>query len=82
MTLTCERGKVHPLVTFVDSQHRAFQSLQAAEDYMRTKDVPYSLVIASEFEQTTPKKGAEAFYAVANGTRPGIYPYYKCVRTV
>lgn len=28
-------------------------------------------------EETTPVLGSQAFYAVANGERPGIYPYWK-----
>ena len=36
----------------------------------------YKLDIKSEKEQTTPESNAMAYYAVANGRNPGVYPDY------
>lgn len=62
------------------SEHEAFFTIEEARKYMTRKGVTkYEEVIKETALDTTPQRGSQAFYAVAHGRRPGIYPDYLCV---
>ena len=74
------RAKAHVRTTGYSSKRvvlfRGFYNLQAAETFMiENCGSHYKVDIKSEDEQTTPEITASAYYAVANGRNPGIYPY-------
>jgi len=72
------RGDAHPRAIGCRSDHKAFLTLDEAREYMNKKGVTlYDEVIKEGAGKTTPLRQCEAFYAVANGNKPGIYPYYK-----
>ncbi len=72
------RGDAHPVVTgFSGSGLSGFETLAEAEDYMDSKGVAfYKYDIKYGAGKTSPIKGEEAYYAVANGRTPGIQGYY------
>jgi len=53
-------------------------TLAEAEAYMRNNEVEhYNRDVKHGAGTTTPKKGETAYYAVANGHKPGIREYYQ-----
>ncbi|BCS00025.1 RNase H1/viroplasmin domain-containing protein [Aspergillus luchuensis] len=76
-TIFSSWGDAHPRVTGCRSDHEAFENLLEAQNFMEKNGVKQpKLVIKEGAGETTPLLGKEAFYAVANGRNPGIYPYY------
>lgn len=58
-----------------------FPTIEEARNQMKEWKVQkYDEVLKDGAGETAPLHGAEAFYAVANGKRPGIYPYWQYVR--
>jgi len=52
-------------------------TLEEAQEYMQEHKVEqYKYVIKEGAGTTSPIKGRDAYYAVANGRKPGIYQYY------
>lgn len=75
------RAKAHVRTTGYRTQRKVIfeglRTLRAAEAFMRRNcGCCYKLDIKSEKEQTTPESNAMAYYAVANGRNPGVYPDY------
>ena len=75
------RAKAHVRTTGYRTKRKvifkSFETLRAAEAFMRRNcGHGYKLDIQSEREQTTPESKAKAYYAVANGRRPGVYRDY------
>jgi len=57
---------------------RKCETLADAEDYMDSKGVTlYNYDIKYGAGKTNPINGQTAYYAVANGRRPGIQSYYQ-----
>ena len=70
-----DRGDAHPRVTGCASVQKAFLTLEDARGYMTKKGVTAPKeVIKNGAGSTTPVSDSEAFYAVAHGRKPGIYP--------
>lgn len=70
------RGDAHPRVIGCKAEHKAFDDLQKAKDYMEENGVKQPKPVFKEGAgETMPLPGNEAFYAVANGRNLGIYPY-------
>ena len=62
----------------MDDQTSGFETLAEAEDYMDGKGVTlYNYDIKHGAGKTSPIDGETAYYAVANGRRPGIQSYYQ-----
>ncbi len=73
-----DRGDAHPRVTGCSSEHAAFFTLEDAREYMKSKGVVESKeVIKDGAGETTPQWDSQAFYAIANGKKPGIYEYWQ-----
>jgi viroplasmin and RNaseH domain-containing protein len=72
------RGDVHPLVNgFPQALFAGFLTLEEAQEHMQEHKVEqYKYVIKEGAGTTSPIKGRDAYYAVANGRKPGIYQYY------
>ncbi|KAE8395827.1 hypothetical protein BDV23DRAFT_144886 [Aspergillus alliaceus] len=76
-TIFSSWGDAHPRMTGCDSRNKSFYTLQEAQSFMEENGVNRpTLVIKDGAGKTTPLRGDKAFYAVANGSNPGIYPYY------
>ncbi|KAF2703981.1 hypothetical protein K504DRAFT_463056 [Pleomassaria siparia CBS 279.74] len=72
-TIFSSWGDVHPRVTGCESVWEGFFSRIEAELYMRKNGVSnFETVIKDTALNTTPVKGDEPYYAVANGSAPGI----------
>lgn len=72
-----DRGDAHPRVTGCSSGLKAFVTLEDAREYMKRKGVTEPKeVIKDGAGETTPLRDDQAFYAVAHGRKPGIYPYW------
>lgn len=57
--------------------HGAFVTIEEAREYMRKRGVTkYKEIIKEGAGETSPLLDSQAFYAVAHGNRPGIYPYW------
>jgi viroplasmin and RNaseH domain-containing protein len=72
------RGDAHPRVTGCKAKHGAFPTLEEARIFLRDE---YGVTEPKEVfkegaGETAPLLGSQAFYAVANGANPGIYPCY------
>jgi viroplasmin and RNaseH domain-containing protein len=69
---------VHPLVTgYSKPLFGSFFTLGEAETYLEDNGVTsYKYSIKPGAGETTPQRGQKAYYAVANGRRPGIQTYY------
>lgn len=64
-------------MTGCPSAHGAFLTIEDAREYMQRKGVTEPKeVIKDGAGETTPLRDSQAFYAVAHGKRPGIYPYW------
>lgn len=75
------RAKAHVRTTGYRTQRKVifqgFRTLRTAEAFMRRNcGHRYILDIKSAKEQTTPESNAVAYYAVAIGRNPGVYPDY------
>lgn len=78
VTNVSDRGDAHPRVTGCESKHRSFYTLADARQQMKEWNVPNPLeILKHEAGKTTPLPNTEGFYAVAYGTRPGIYPSWR-----
>ncbi len=76
-----DRGDAHPRVTGCSSVHKAFLTLEDALGYMKRKGVTAPKAVIKEGAgSTTPVRDSQAFYAVAHGRKPGIYPYWQYER--
>ncbi|KAG9235622.1 hypothetical protein BJ875DRAFT_503914 [Amylocarpus encephaloides] len=76
-TIFSSWGDAHPRVTGCSSVHKAFVALEDAREYTKSKGVKEPKeVIKDGAGETTPPRGSQAFYAVAHGRKPGIYPYW------
>ncbi|KAF2135166.1 uncharacterized protein K452DRAFT_293426 [Aplosporella prunicola CBS 121167] len=76
-TIFSSWGSVHPLVTGCRSVHQGFPTLEEAKQYMRKKGIEsFKECIQEGAGNTTPIRGQECYFAVANGVRPGIYRNY------
>lgn len=70
------RGDAHPRVTGCNAKLKAFCEIDEARAYLKEKKVMEPKVILKDGAgETTPLPGSKAFYAVANGRKPGIYEY-------
>lgn len=70
------RGDAHPRVTGCNAKLKAFYEIDEARAYLKEKKVMEPKVILKDGAgETTPLPGSKAFYAVANGRKPGIYEY-------
>jgi viroplasmin and RNaseH domain-containing protein len=57
--------------------YKAFVTLEDAQEYMKEREVTEPKeVIKVGAGETTPLRGSQAFYAVAHGRKPDIYPYW------
>jgi viroplasmin and RNaseH domain-containing protein len=75
--LLSDRGDAHPRVTGCPSVHKSFFAIQDARAYMnRNRVTEPKEVIKDGAGETTPLRDSQAFYAVAHGKQPGIYPYW------
>ncbi|KAI2788539.1 hypothetical protein POX_e06557 [Penicillium oxalicum] len=75
-TIYSSWGDAHPRITGCESKYKSCWTLQEARTYMeRMGATKVKEVIKSGAGETTPL-GGNGFYAVANGKRPGIYPFY------
>lgn len=64
-------------MTGCSAQHGAFLTLEDAREYMKMNKVAVPQeVIKDGAGETAPMWDSEAFYAVAHGRQPGIYPYW------
>jgi hypothetical protein len=64
-------------VTGCSSVHEAFFTLEDAREYMKRKGVTeHKEVIKDGAGETTPVRDSQAFYAVAYGKQPDIYPFW------
>lgn len=64
-------------MTGCKSTSKSFFTLQEARAYMeRMGATKAKEIIKSGAGETTPL-GGNGFYAVANGAKPGIYPFYQ-----
>ena len=64
-------------MTGCPSVHEGFFTIEDAREYMKRKGVTEPKeVIKDGAGETTPLRASQAFYAVAHGKRPGIYPYW------
>ena len=72
------RAKAHIRVTGVpQAVHRSFREFNDAIEFLhRNGHTEYDIDVKSENEDTSPRYGSVAYYAVANGRSPGIYRYY------
>lgn len=69
------RGDAHPRVTGCSNRHKGFLTIEEARKYMAKHGVAeYDEVIKDMSVDTTPKRMSMAYYAVAFGRDPGIYP--------
>ncbi|KAL3421822.1 hypothetical protein PVAG01_05978 [Phlyctema vagabunda] len=76
-TIFSSWGDAHPRVTGCSSVHKAFLTLEDALGYMKRNGVTAPKVVIKEGAgSTTPVRDSQAFYAVAHGRKPGIYPYW------
>jgi len=58
--------------------HKSFVTIEKAREYMKERGVTKPKeIIKDGAGDTTPTWNSKAFYAVANGTRPGIYSYWQ-----
>jgi viroplasmin and RNaseH domain-containing protein len=64
-------------VTGCHSVHKSFFTIEDARKYMEGKGVAKPKeVIKDGAGSTTPLKGTQAFYAVANGKQHGVHTYW------
>lgn len=72
------RAKAHIRVTGVSQAvHHSFRTLNEAKAFLhREGHIQYDTDVKSENEDTSPRYGRAAYYAVANGRAPGVYRYY------
>lgn len=71
------RGDAHPRVTVCASLHCAFKTLEEARTYMEKMGTTQPKeVLKVDAGNTAPLNG-NGFYAVANGSYPGIYNLYQ-----
>ncbi|KAK4075244.1 hypothetical protein Purlil1_12718 [Purpureocillium lilacinum] len=76
-TIFSSWGDAHPRVTGCSSKHKGFHTIEAAKNWMRKHGVKRpNEVIKDGAGETTPLPGSRAFYAVANGKKPGITEYW------
>jgi viroplasmin and RNaseH domain-containing protein len=58
--------------------YKSFVTIEEAREYMKKNGVMNPKeIIKDGVGSTTPLWGSDAFYAVANGRKPGIYPYFQ-----
>lgn len=63
-------------MTGCHAELEAFYEFDEARAYLKEKKVMAPKVILKDGAgETTPLPGSKAFYAVANGRKPGIYEY-------
>jgi viroplasmin and RNaseH domain-containing protein len=61
-------------VTGCKSVHKSFDSIEKARDYIEQNGFARCTEIIKETAlETTPTRNNMAYYAVANGAKPGIY---------
>ncbi|CEJ82771.1 hypothetical protein VHEMI02819 [[Torrubiella] hemipterigena] len=75
-TIFSSWGDVHPRVAGCKAKYERFKKLEEAYKYLKDNGVEegdYHEVINPTAGKTTPDKGSKAFYAVANGTRVGVF---------
>ncbi|KAK4103556.1 hypothetical protein N658DRAFT_494048 [Parathielavia hyrcaniae] len=76
-TIFSSWGDAHPRVTGCRSVHKSFDTIEEAREYMKKMGATRPQeIIKDGAGDTTPTWNSEAFYAVANGTRPGVYLYW------
>ncbi|KAK2035881.1 hypothetical protein LZ31DRAFT_300355 [Colletotrichum somersetense] len=76
-TIFSSWGDAHPRVTGCKAEFKGFSTLQKALDYMKHRGVlSPRRVIKEGAGESTPDRGSDGYYAVANGRNPGIYQYW------
>ena len=58
------------------NKHKAFRKLEEARAYMQKNGVTVSMLIGSEPASTRSARDQPHYYAVANGSQPGVYDIY------
>lgn len=65
-------------MTGCQAVHKSFVKLEGAREYMRENMISeYREVFKDAAEDTTPKRGSTAYYAVAHVLIPGIEPVWQ-----
>ncbi|KAK3369304.1 hypothetical protein B0T24DRAFT_658794 [Lasiosphaeria ovina] len=78
-TIFSSWSDVHPRVTGCPFEFKGFATLKEARKWMEERGVTNPIeVIKDGAGEATLVPGSKAFYAVANGTSPGIYEYWYC----
>lgn len=68
---------MHPRVTGCPAKYKAFVTIDEAKNFMEENGASQcKTVIKSTALDTTPERGSTAYYAVAYGTKPGIYKFW------
>jgi viroplasmin and RNaseH domain-containing protein len=74
LELSLIRGHVHPRVTDCENLYKSFCSIQEARDYMKQNGcASFKEITKDTALDTIATKYDKAYYAVANGAKPGIY---------
>ncbi|CAI9629792.1 unnamed protein product [Alternaria burnsii] len=73
-TIFSSWGHAHPRVTDCENLYKSFRSIEEARDYMKQNGcAKFEEIIEDTALDTTATKHDTAYYAVANGAKPGIY---------